>query len=156
MSAIFDHYENVNILAKLLQGQGCVVFWLQEPLAWFDTEGGFHNEPTAGYLSDGYSVPQCLWSLIRGLTSVIPGVKHDYDYQIGVPKMRADLDIYRGTISNGDSKYSAIKIFTGLFIGGHIAYNKYRCMRQEGVDIVALRTAHTVDEAVRKAKEKYV
>ena len=156
MSAPFSSFITTSIPVTEIPGKGAVIHWLQANVKWRDVNGATHETPSFGYLSDGYSVPQCMWSLVRGVSSMLPAYLHDYNSQLGTPKWQSDCDLYYGLLDVNSPMWTAIKVWAGLQIGGWVAYNKYARMRAKGADIIAMRTALTLEDAERKAMQKYI
>ena len=152
----FDHFVTDHVDVVHLPMRRGIAHWLRSDVVWIDAAGLPHRLPLAGYLSDGYSVPALLWSFIRGIHSYLPAYVHDIQYQTGVRKWLADRNIYCAMRSFDDSVYTCVKVYVGLTVGGWPAYNKHARLRAQGVDIVALRTAATIEEAREKAMQEYL
>lgn len=71
------HFATRPAVVPLKRGQ-----WVFDaPLVWVDDQGVAHEVPT-GFIMDGASIPQALWSVIgHPMTPefVYPAGKHDYD-----------------------------------------------------------------------------
>jgi len=142
----FVSFVKPSINVTLVPGDGIVMHWLREDVKWMGDDGKIYSQPLKGFLSDGYSVPQCMWGLVRGIPSMLPAYVHDHAYQVGTPKGRADNDLYFGVLDVGGPWWTACKVWIGLKIGGWVAYNRYKRMREQGIDLVALHTAHPMEE----------
>lgn len=156
MSWEFGHFESDVCDVALLPGKRGIYHWLcKTPVYWWDTDGELHGVPV-NRISDGYSVPAILWSLIRGLKSMLPAYAHDEAYLLAcMSRSQADANLRAGIVATGGSWWTAWKVWAGVRLGGWIAWNRYARLRKKysQVAIESQHTAETLQEAREKAKQ---
>lgn len=142
--------------AVQIPGRHGLCYWLQERIEWINADDVRMYVPK-GFVSDGYSVPPCLWGLIRGLKSMVPAFHHDWQFLTGETKslLITNLNITRGVVLTGSGKYNAAKIMAGLTIGSWKPwYANTRLRNKYGYEFITNRQiATSLDEAKRIAME---
>lgn len=135
-------------------GKNGINYWLQEPVVWRD-EFNVQRVVPKGIVSDGYSIPLCLRGAIRGLKSRVPSYVHDWQYwtQETDSQKIANWNIRYGMILTGSGRYNAIKVGLGLWLGGWVAWGRYRReLADRGLaNVIKSHTASTLEEAVKIA-----
>lgn len=153
MSSELSYFEKDTCTVVELIGKRGIYYWLQEPVTWFDVDADIHRVPS-GWLSDGYSVPEILWGLCRGLRSRLPAYSHDHAYVMhDMSRKQADANLRDGIISTGGNRWTAWKVWAGVRLGGWIAWNKYERMRKAGINLDKMFHADTIEEAKEKASK---
>lgn len=151
----FLRFVKNSIQTVELIGKNGIVYWLKDQvIQWVDTSGVVRTIPE-GLISDGYSVPKFLWGLVRGLKSRLPAYLHDYLYLThSVTKYEADCIIRDAIIATEGGRYTAWKVFLGLFFGGWYCWWKAgRAIKTKGLDAVTADVfAQTFEEAEDKAR----
>ena len=92
--------------------------------------------------------------LIRGLSSRLPSYLHDYQFWSGECSLwTANNNIRKAVIDTGGGRYTATKVWVGLYFGGWIAWNRYKRLRVENGQnyLIDLHTAKTLEEAEKIA-----
>lgn len=136
-----------------LEGKRGIVYWLQGSIRKYE-DGTMTDAVPFGFLSDGFSIPAFLHSMVRGLKSRIPAYFHDKDYALNKQRKKADLDLFRANIAVGNGTYNALKIHVALVAFGWIAHNAHeRRLLTEGYDPMKARVATEIGHALKLAKE---
>lgn len=83
-----------------------------------------------GFVSDGQSVPRCLWILldapICGVT-LIPSIKHDWLYKMQITtRKQADQIYLQDLINSGWKRWKCRLTYVGLRWFGWKAWNKHK------------------------------
>lgn len=156
MNYKLDRYITDCPEVRTVPGRRGICYWLQEPLAWIDTDGEIHSIPL-GFVSDGYSVPPLLWGIIRGLRSLAPALHHDAQFLTGETRslMLANRNIYHGVVITDSGRYTAGKLYAGLFLGSWKPWYTYRILqaKHERDWLLNRQIATTLDEAKHIAME---
>jgi hypothetical protein len=82
----------------------------------------------AGTQSDGASTPRIFWRFLPPFGPYwLPALLHDFLYQKGLfPQPKCDRIFREAMLSNKVNGFKAWVIFTGVRIGGWVAYGNYR------------------------------
>ena len=109
-----------------VQGENRIV--LTDILRFFDGDN-IHRIPVEFY-SDGASIPRPLWPVIgHPFDEDIrrPAVLHDFKYYSGQdPRREADRLLRVAMHSEGAKWYKSWTVWSGVRLGGWVAWNKYR------------------------------
>lgn len=121
MSAGFDKAQ-----VDIESGDGEHVVLL-EPLTYTSRDGESITIPI-GTTSDGASTPRIFWRALPPFGPYWrPAILHDYLYQSGrFVRSKCDALLREAMLSCGVSGFTAWVIYTGVRMGGWVAYNAYR------------------------------
>ncbi len=94
---------------------------LLDPVSFTDSNGR-EWIAEAGFVTDGASIPQALWSLVGSPFTGryrVAAVLHDAAYRTpGIPKAQADLMLRDAALALGCPHWLAEAIYAGVTIGG--------------------------------------
>lgn len=132
---------NTEIKAKLIHSNdGVQNIELLQRLEIQLSSGNWMEIPV-GFVSDGASVPRCLWSLwppFTGRPSDIGAIVHDFMYRKGyyidadskrhvaITRKSADYEMFFQQRVNGDGFMRAFPMHLAVLLFGQPTWNKYR------------------------------
>ncbi len=101
---------------------------LESAMAYYDVRSKQLFVVPEGFISDGCSIPQALWSVLGHPFSKevrVAAILHDFLYRNNViSRKKADQMFFDALVSEGMSEELAQAFYLGVRLGGASAYNK--------------------------------